>query len=365
MHDAIIIADKVTKIFDTIIKNEDLRNLGLRTLISTLFPKKKLNPETKSFCALSEVTFSLKRGKSCGIIGLNGAGKTTLLQIISNTMQPSKGSIKLNGKVTALLELGSGFNPEFTGIENIYLTAYLHGLKKEEIDFKLSSIIDFANIGDFISQPVKAYSTGMTLRLAFAVTAHVEADVLIIDEALVVGDARFQLKCFAFLEKFKKKGGSLLLVSHDLNSIARLCEESILLHKGQVLKSGKTVNIINHYSKLIAENQHEKKLSKGKKTKMNQIENSVVKSTDEIEPISYGGEIGAIKAIRFNNSENQIIRSGEKFSVSFKAISYQEIEEPIFAIRIRDCYGQEIYGTNTKFLKVQNSTSINCRNFKS
>ena len=174
------------------------------------------------------------------------------MQMIAGTLKPSSGKIFVHGKVAALLELGSGFNPDFTGRENVIINGKILGLNDQEIKAKLQNIQIFAEIGDFFDQPVSTYSSGMVLRLAFSVLAQVKPDILIIDEALAVGDARFQLKCFSFLEEFKNKGGTLILVSHDLNSIARLCSHSILLHEGSLLASGKPINVINEYSKILS-----------------------------------------------------------------------------------------------------------------
>ena len=280
--------------------------------------------------------------------------KSTLLQIISGTMQPSKGSVYLNGKVAALLELGSGFNPEFTGLENIKLSASLHGLGKREIRSKLDSIIEFADIGDFIHQPIKTYSSGMSLRLAFAVAAHIDSEILIIDEALAVGDARFQIKCFSFLEEFSEKGGSLILVSHDLNSIARLCQSSILMHRGRLVKFGKSINVINEYSRIISE-KHNDNLHEltDIKEEGNALEKNIQTTTTETEMLAYGSELGVINNVLINGSKEPIITSGDTFHVTFDVESKSVIEEPIFALRIRDVKGQEIYGTNSKFLKIE------------
>lgn len=322
-----------------------------RGLIDYLFGKKHTKVET--FEALKDISFSLLKGESLGIIGLNGAGKSTLLHILSGTLKPTTGTIKINGKVTALLELGAGFNPEFTGKENVYLNASLLGLKTHEVDQIYPSIESFANIGGFINQPVKVYSSGMTVRLAFAVMANLKPDILIIDEALAVGDARFQLKCFTFLEEFRKKGGSLIIVSHDLNSIARLCENSLLLNKGRLVKIGSTLNVINEYSKIISEgttdNVQDVEIHNPNKPLVDEVP---LHSKNEVESFSYGGKLGLIKNVLINNSHTSLIRSGEKFTVSFEIISKSTVEKPIFALRIRDFRGQEIYGTNSKLLNI-------------
>lgn len=185
----------------------------------------------REFWAVENISFEIRKGETVGIIGRNGAGKSTLLQMICGTLSPTQGDIVVNGKVAALLELGAGFNPEFTGRENVYLSGSLYGLSKSEIDARFSAIAAFADIGQFIEQPVKTYSSGMFVRLAFAVIAHVDADILIIDEALSVGDVFFQQKCMRLLDAFQKEGGTLLFVSHDMGAINALCTDAILLRR--------------------------------------------------------------------------------------------------------------------------------------
>lgn len=187
----------------------------------------------REFWALRRVNFSIKRGETVGIIGRNGSGKSTLLQMICGTLTPTEGNIAVNGRIAALLELGAGFNPEFSGRENVYLAASLYGLEKETITARLNSIAAFADIGEFIEQPVKSYSSGMYVRLAFAVIAHVDADILVIDEALSVGDAFFQQKCMRFLSNFQREGGTLLFVSHDMGAVNALCKSAVLLRRNK------------------------------------------------------------------------------------------------------------------------------------
>ncbi len=207
----------------------------------------------RDFWALQKMSFQVNRGESMAIIGRNGSGKSTLLQIIAGTLQPTEGKLKVNGRVAALLELGSGFNPEFTGRENIHLNAALFGLSRMEIDARFQDIVNFADIGDFIEQPVKIYSSGMIVRLAFAVAAHINPDILIVDEALSVGDARFQLKCARAIDRFLAQGVTLLFVSHDTSMVKRLCKRAILLEGGQLVYSGHPNDVVNLYSKLITE----------------------------------------------------------------------------------------------------------------
>jgi lipopolysaccharide transport system ATP-binding protein len=200
----------------------------------------------REFWALKDVSLQVKKGETIGIIGRNGSGKSTLLQMICGTLTPTAGSIKTNGRVAALLELGSGFNPEFTGRDNIYMNASVLGLSNEDIDTRFSDIVAFADIGDFIEQPVKTYSSGMMVRLAFAVIANVDADILVIDEALAVGDAFFTQKCMRFLRDFMTRG-TVLFVSHDTASIRSLCNRAIWLDKGQIVEMGQPKDVTERY----------------------------------------------------------------------------------------------------------------------
>lgn len=201
----------------------------------------------QSVRALEQVDFCVQEGDSLGIIGLNGSGKSTLLQIIAGTLQPTSGSVEVKGRIAALLELGSGFDPEFTGRENIYINASILGLTRREIDERYDAIVTFADIGDFIERPVKTYSSGMMVRLAFAVQVHVDPDVLIVDEALSVGDARFQAKALGKIEEILKRGTTLLFVGHDLSAVRAFCNQAMLLDKGRVIKAGIPDDVIADY----------------------------------------------------------------------------------------------------------------------
>lgn len=197
--------------------------------------------------ALHDVSFSIEKGENIGIIGTNGSGKSTLLKILTGIVTPTFGSVKVNGKVAALLELGAGFNPEYTGVENIYLNGTMMGFSREEMDKKLPSITDFAGIGEFIYQPVKTYSSGMFARLAFAVAINVEPDILIVDEALSVGDTKFQIKCMNQMKKMIDGGTTILFVSHDINSIRRFCHKALWLNKGNMMLYGETNKVADAY----------------------------------------------------------------------------------------------------------------------
>ena len=205
----------------------------------------------KEFWALQQLSFRLARGQTLGVVGRNGSGKSTLLQLICGTLQPSSGSVQVHGRVGALLELGSGFNPEFSGLENIYLNAAVLGLSKAETEQKLDQILAFADIGAFVHQPVKTYSSGMAVRLAFAVQAHIDPDVLVVDEALAVGDELFQKKCYAHLERLKENGTAVLLVTHSCPQIIQHCDQALLLHKGKARMLDEPARVTITYQRLI------------------------------------------------------------------------------------------------------------------
>ena len=376
-HDVII--DNITKIYPiaeaSISEGKRTWQLMLKTLIKGR--KKKVSGNT--FVALNNFSIKIEKGDAVGIIGLNGSGKSTLLQIIAGTLQPSLGKVKVFGKIGALLELGSGFNPDFTGKENIYLNSKILGLSKKEVDQKYSKIVIFSGIGDFINQPVRTYSSGMVVRLAFAVIAHTEPDILIIDEALAVGDARFQSKCFSFLESFKEKGKTLLFVSHDINSVARLCDSAILLHKGKMLSNGVPKNVINEYSKIISGNHTfptEDKTNLGSQELFSKNPESqdqltkFLKSKEKArskDEFNYGGEKAEIISYSImdkDGSESKVISSSEFFAISFVVLGKELIRKPIYAITIRDTKGQQVYGQNTLFSKTPTNDLENGKKIK-
>lgn len=243
--DAIIKIKNLNKCYEIYAKPQDRLKQMLYPIIQGALgrPKGKYHRE---FWALKNVNFEVNKGETIGIVGLNGSGKSTLLKLICGTLSPTQGSIETRGKIVALLELGTGFNPEFTGKENVYFNASIMGLSKEEIDAKYEAIIAFADIGDFINQPVQRYSSGMYVRLAFAVIANVDADILIIDEALAVGDAVFSQKCMRFLHNFKKTG-TIFFVSHDSSAVMNLCDRAVWLEKGSVQAIGSAKDVCEQY----------------------------------------------------------------------------------------------------------------------
>lgn len=217
----------------------------------------------REFWALKGISFEVKKGETIGIVGRNGSGKSTLLQLICGTLNSSSGNIQVNGRIAALLELGSGFNPEFTGRENVYMNAAILGLKKDEIDARYSEIESFAEIGQFIDQPVKTYSSGMAVRLAFAVAINSDPEVLVVDEALSVGDELFQRKCFSRIESIKKNGATILFVSHSGATVVGLCDRAILIDQGELLSSGAPKDIIGKYQKLLYAPTHKQENIRG------------------------------------------------------------------------------------------------------
>ena len=349
----------VSKSYPQWVDNENSKSGNFGVLLKALFKKSDIKREKINlFYALKDISFSLKRYESLGVIGLNGSGKSTLMQIIAGTVSPSFGDVKVVGKVSALLELGSGFNPDFTGKENVIINGKILGLNENEVVLRLPRIKEFADIGEFFDQPVRTYSSGMVLRLAFAVITQINPDLLIIDEALAVGDARFQLKCYSFLEEFKKGGGSLILVSHDLNSVARLCDKAVLLKQGKLIKKGIPLDVINEYSKLLT---FDDKIDKKNYQQCTSFirKQVLVEETSESRlsnEFSYGGHYARITNIQLNSEDKKdikVVKSGESFDISFTVVAYMKIEDPVFAMTIKDSKGQEVYGHNTLLAKIK------------
>ena len=218
--------------------------------------KESLNPFHKNyhrdFYALSHISFQVKKGETVGIIGTNGSGKSTILKIITGVLTPTTGTAKVDGVISALLELGAGFNMDYTGIENIYMNGTMMGFSRKEMDGKLQDILDFADIGDFVYQPVKTYSSGMFVRLAFALAINVDPEILIVDEALSVGDVFFQAKCYRRMEEIRKNGTTILMVTHDMGSIIKYCDRVVLLNKGEFVAEGAPGRMVDMYKKILA-----------------------------------------------------------------------------------------------------------------
>ena len=290
--------------------------------------------------ALRNVTFDVGKGETFGIIGENGSGKSTLLKMITGILLPDSGHFHVAGKITGLLELGTGFNHEFSGIENIYMNGTYIGLSKKEIDQKLDAIIAFTELGEFIHEPIKTYSSGMLMRLAFSVAFHADPACFVVDEALSVGDAHFQQKCIKTLKEFKKNGGSIVFVSHDMNAVKILCERALLLEKGEVLKIGTPEEVINKYNFLLSKKQGDNEIKI-----VSQSENA----------LAYGNHKVILEHIDIKNSEGdstEILISGKFCSIDIKIRAQKDLEDVTVGIMIRDRFGQDIFGVNTYHLKV-------------
>lgn len=315
----------------------------------------------KEHYALNDVSFEVKRGETVGIIGTNGSGKSTILKIITGVLNPTGGDITVNGRISALLELGAGFNNEYTGLENVYLNGTMIGFTKEEIDERLQDILDFADIGDFINQPVKTYSSGMFVRLAFAVAINIDPEILIVDEALSVGDVFFQAKCYHKFEEFKKNGKTILFVSHDLSSINKYCDRVVLLNKGDKLAEGAPKEMINMYKKLLVQ-EHDAVMDMAKPTEAVHVsdlaEGELWQKAFSLNPNheSYGnGEANIVDfaIVDQNGRLSNTIEKNTECTIRMKVQFTQDVDAPIFAFTIKDLKGTEITGTNTQLEGVE------------
>ena len=331
----------------------------------------------KEHYALNDVSFQVHKGETVGIIGTNGSGKSTILKIITGVLNPTQGQVVVDGRISALLELGAGFNGEYSGIENVYLNGTMIGFSREEIDAKLQDILDFADIGDFVYQPVKTYSSGMFVRLAFAVAINIEPEILIVDEALSVGDVFFQAKCYRKFEEFKEMGKTILFVSHDLSSIGKYCDRVVLLNKGKKLAEGDAKEMVNLYRRVLV-NQYEEPEEAAKEETQDAVvepddpvtegeketvkkpgvvrreEGDQMKSKLNLNPevLEYGSKLAEIEDFAIRDDSGMItnvIEKGQEFSVDMKIRFQEDISEPIFAFTLKDLKGTEITGTNTMY----------------
>lgn len=306
--------------------------------------------------ALRNVSFDVKKGETVGIIGVNGAGKSTMLKIITGVLNPTSGSVTVNGRISALLELGAGFNMDYTGIENIYLNGTMMGYSKDEITGKLDDILSFADIGEFINQPVKTYSSGMFVRLAFAVAINIDPEILIVDEALSVGDVFFQAKCYKKFEEFKEAGKTILIVSHSLSSINKYCDRVILLNNGKKEAEGPPHDMIDLYKKILVNNDNEiPEEDEALESLSTEAADGVLwKSRLVLNPVqnSYGDNRAEIIDFAIIDNKGRItnsIEKGSKFSIKMKVKFNAHIENPIFAFTIVDLQGTDVTGTNTMY----------------
>lgn len=291
----------------------------------------------RKFFALSDINFDVPQGQTVGIIGQNGSGKSTLLQLVCGVLQRTSGEMRTHGLISALLELGAGFNQEFTGRENVYMNGALAGFTARDMQHRLPEIERFAEIGDFIDQPVKTYSTGMYVRLAFSAAINLNPDILVIDEALSVGDVYFQHKCFSKIREFKQKGVTLLFVSHDHTAVKNLCDRVILLDKGRLVKDGPPDELLDHYNALIAQKEREEIIEQiNVKTGRTQT-----RSGDKKAEIEHVGLLG------LSGKSSEVWRVGDSARICCRVLIRKDMDLPTVGFIIRDRLGNDIYGTNT------------------
>lgn len=353
MSDIAIKVDQVSKVYRLYERQRDRLKDALN------LTRKKCYRE---HFALDQLDFEIKKGETVGIIGTNGSGKSTILKIITGVLNPSGGNVEVDGRISALLELGAGFNMEYTGIENVYLNGTMIGFTKEEIDERLNDILEFADIGDFVNQPVKTYSSGMFVRLAFAVAINIDPEILIVDEALSVGDVFFQSKCYHKFEEFKKMGKTIMIVSHDLSSIAKYCDRVILLNQGIKLGEGAPKEMIDDFKRVLV-GQYELPASKSEQSLLNDadvqeaVEKDIAskkKSKDAVNTLEYGtqeAEIEEFYILDDRDIRTNAVIKGAQFSIHMRVRFNNDLPAPIFAFSIKTAKGTEITGTNTMFEK--------------
>lgn len=334
MKDIVVKINNINKIYRLYDKPID------RLKESLSITKKKYHRE---HFALKEISLEVKRGETVGIIGTNGSGKSTLLKILTGVLNPTSGELNIKGRISALLELGAGFNMEYTGIENIYLNGAISGYSKEEMNKKISSIVEFADIGDFIDQPVKTYSSGMFVRLAFAVAINVDPDILIVDEALSVGDNVFQSKCYRKFEELKEKGKTILLVTHDVDSVRKFCDRCIWIEKGHLKESGDVKKITSQYIEYTT-----KRAMSVEKKKVFANNNANKKREKNFTPISrWGSSVDLIKYVTMYSDENEVeyLDKGSDFKLLIEVQITQEIiqnDAVGIAFSIKNKKGQDL-----------------------
>lgn len=315
----------------------------------------------RDFFALSDISFEVKKGETVGIIGTNGSGKSTILKIITGVLSPTTGTAEVSGNISALLELGAGFNSEYTGLENIYMNGTMMGFSRQEMERRMDDILRFADIGDFVNQPVKTYSSGMFVRLAFALAINVDPEILIVDEALSVGDVFFQAKCYRRMEEMMKNGTTILMVSHDMGSIIKYCDKVVLLNRGHFVAQGEAGKMVDLYKKILANQTDElaEALIEQKKEALGlpveaAVSDKRMKDRMNLNPEvqEYGDgrasfeDFGTLDA---RGNVTNLLLKGEMFTIRERVRFHAPIENPIFTYTLRDKKGTDITGTNTLF----------------
>ena len=319
----------------------------------------------RDFFALSNISFQVKKGETVGIIGTNGSGKSTILKIITGVLTPTTGNVRVSGVISALLELGAGFNMDYTGIENVYMNGTMMGFTRSQMDEKLPEILEFADIGDFVYQPVKTYSSGMFVRLAFALAINVEPEILIVDEALSVGDVFFQSKCYRRMEEIRKQGTTILMVTHDMGSVIKYCDRVVLLNKGHYVAEGPAGKMVDLYKKILANQMDalEEELAEmndfsggmdGQEVLSEDKNQGLMKDKISINPnrTEYGNgkaEIYDLGLFDERGNLTNLLLKGEYFEIKERIRFFDTIQAPIFTYTIKDKKGADLTGTNTMF----------------
>ncbi|MBD2577184.1 ABC transporter ATP-binding protein [Oscillatoria sp. FACHB-1406] len=341
MGDIAIALDNISKCYHCYQRSRD-------RLQDILLPGSKRG---KEFWALRNINLEVARGETLGIVGQNGSGKSTLLQIIARTLTPTTGTMEVKGRVSALLELGSGFNPEFTGRQNVFFNGQILGLTKKEIEAKFDSIAGFADIGDFLDQPLKTYSSGMAVRLAFAVATHIDAQIVIVDEALAVGDARFQARCMKKIRQLQDEGISLLFVSHDLSNVKFLCQSAILLHSGEIFARGTPKYVADRYIALLSSD------NSSEYTQSPTTDEPSAREADDGRSEEYhrhGNAIAMIKSAIVTDLVGVNLKgkvaTGSSFKIQVTLEANSPIDDLIVGFSLRTLTGVILYGTNTRLL---------------
>ena len=327
-----IVVEKVTKLYRT--------GTGL-TNFRDLFAVRKDGRSEKYHWAVNDVNFSLQPGEALGVIGPNGAGKTTILKLLSQVTKPTSGEIRINGRLSALIELGAGFHPDLTGSDNIYLNGTILGMKRSEIRARFDDIVDFAGIGNFLNTPVKRYSSGMYARLGFAIAAHVDPQILLVDEVLAVGDYAFQQRCYARMDELRSQGTSLILVSHNMEAVRRVCEKGLVMYRGEDIFHGTSAEAVVAYSDALREaarkTQAEVPVEEG-------IAQRVMTFDAEIENVS------------LRNDKDEVItvaESSKPASVAIKVRFNKDVHNPVFSLVVRTPDGRVVYDTTTRWMNIQ------------
>jgi lipopolysaccharide transport system ATP-binding protein len=368
----------VNKCYHIYDKPQDRLRQSIYPCLQRLFDR-PVRQYAHEFWALREISFDVRKGDTIGVIGRNGSGKSTLLQLICGTLSPTSGTVETNGRVAGLLELGAGFNPDCSGRENVYMNGAILGLSRKEIDHRFNEIAAFADIGEFIEQPVKIYSSGMYVRLAFAVLAHVDADILLIDEALAVGDAVFTQKCMRFIRDFQQNG-TLLFVSHDMASVQNLCKTALWLNNGRAKMIGTSKEVTREYLHFTLQESY------GEEARLNAITNQgneekeheavgahdIRKVSDDEarvcakDNIKYAGGwrtgIADLISVQLERLEPQLegpLLGGERVRVTIRAKANEELPNPIIGFTVRDRLGQELFGENTLPFTSERAVKVN------